>query len=455
MTRLIVLISLFLNLSLQAQWTVQHSGVSTTLNDIAFIDAQTGWVAGSDNVILKTSDGGKNWIQMATQDSLHGFSNIHFVSEQIGFATGTQRDKERAPWGYRSYLYKSVDSGSTWTQIDLPLGWGSSMTSWCVESKKTIWIGFMAPYGNPDEGLLYRTTDGGHTWNTMYTNPYEHPIFIEPYGQKTYYSGWNRITHLNTETTLLHSTDAGQSWKTRSIGQDNRGLAISPNGTLYTSGFQGVFKSMNRGQTWSIWVDSTRIPAIHRYQEIVPVNNHTLLFIANTAAYQVPWQGFIYVSENSGDSWAVEYAHSDESKLYGLAVACHQNAVRYHTAYDAWVCGENGLILHKADPYAKAYDPSDGPLLAEQNYPNPFRASQGTRVPVILNVDQRLSFRLYNALGRRLGQVLTHDLTRGEHWIDLPAMFFRTDGKPLPAGVYFLEIKSAQAAETLKLVLIH
>ena len=43
-------------------WTTQAIGVTNILDDIFFINENTGWTVGGDGIILKTTDGGENWI---------------------------------------------------------------------------------------------------------------------------------------------------------------------------------------------------------------------------------------------------------------------------------------------------------------------------------------------------------------------------------------------------------
>jgi photosystem II stability/assembly factor-like uncharacterized protein len=44
-----------------AGWVQQSSGTTAGLRSVFFINAQTGWVAGDTNFILRTKDGGANW----------------------------------------------------------------------------------------------------------------------------------------------------------------------------------------------------------------------------------------------------------------------------------------------------------------------------------------------------------------------------------------------------------
>ncbi len=62
---ILLTISLFHNFT-NCQWVQQVSGVTTSLLDIDFINENTGWACGDDGVVVKTTNGGVNWVQQNT-----------------------------------------------------------------------------------------------------------------------------------------------------------------------------------------------------------------------------------------------------------------------------------------------------------------------------------------------------------------------------------------------------
>jgi hypothetical protein len=98
---------------------------------------------------------------------------------------------------------------------------------------------------------LRKSVDGGATWS--YTNFYTNSFYafaIDSAHPFTLYAG--------TDNGIVQSTDGGGTWN--SLGFANVYLlAVDPvrTGTLYaatvseTSGFQGLFKSLDEGTTWS------------------------------------------------------------------------------------------------------------------------------------------------------------------------------------------------------------
>ena len=90
-------------------WTSQTSGVTDVLRAIFFIDANTGWaVGGSTNrTMVKTTDGGLNWQSIAASNI---FSNLMY---DIAFA-----DANTGWLATYDSIYMTSDGGTTWVHED-------------------------------------------------------------------------------------------------------------------------------------------------------------------------------------------------------------------------------------------------------------------------------------------------------------------------------------------------
>ena len=70
------------------------------------------WVAGGTSLYV-TSDGGQRWTKIMpkiTTNRISTFTHLDFVSDEIGWATGSADD-------HPTVLLKTVDGGRTWTEI--------------------------------------------------------------------------------------------------------------------------------------------------------------------------------------------------------------------------------------------------------------------------------------------------------------------------------------------------
>lgn len=165
---------------------------SAGVAQVTFIDARHGWLllslgagAGSEGVqILQTSDGGQHWTTVSVTGGvgnstpgslpLGGIkSGITFRDASAGWATGFVP----GPPGF-AWLYRTLDGGRTWQHQSLPLpaGYGQSL------------IGVNPPrFFNPHDGImqvtlnegnlppaldLYLTYDGGNSWTSTTPLPY-------------------------------------------------------------------------------------------------------------------------------------------------------------------------------------------------------------------------------------------------------------------------------------------
>jgi len=85
-----------------------------------------------------------------------------------------------------------------------------------------------------------------------------------------------------------------------------------------------------------------------------------------------------------------------------------------------------------------------------QNYPNPFNAS--TAIAFGLKVGGQTTVTVYNLLGQSVAVLLDEYQSAGRHL----ALWDGKDrhGQTVPTGVYFYRIRSAEFAETRKMVLM-
>ncbi len=173
----------------------------TLIYDFTFKDSLTGWFVdgpGDGSACYRTTDGGITWLPL---DSVTGdVTGIYYDIQTDGLFLSTINGA--APAGYHlsgNTDELSWDQGSTWYPFAL-IG---------VES-----YGFA--FANGDTGLMpsdagnsyypwWRTTDGGHTWNTVALDlPCWQPLAIPE--TQTYFA--------NTfGGTILRTDDAGDTWK--------------------------------------------------------------------------------------------------------------------------------------------------------------------------------------------------------------------------------------------------
>jgi photosystem II stability/assembly factor-like uncharacterized protein len=135
--------------------TEQASGVGATLQAVSPVDDSTVWVGGHEGIVLRTVDGGRNWVRLQSpgRDSLQ-FRDVYAVSRDSAYVLS-------AGSGAHSRIYRTVDGGLTW-QLQF-LNRDSSAFYDCFD------------FWDPTHGMalsdavagrlvVITTSDGGATW---------------------------------------------------------------------------------------------------------------------------------------------------------------------------------------------------------------------------------------------------------------------------------------------------
>ncbi len=100
---------LTLNLFAQSGWFNLNSPTTSDLYSLVFIDANTGYAAGDHGTIIKTTDGGGNWLilPVATTERL---SSCFFLNVSTGFVGGWYGTIFKTTNGGANFQTISVDS---------------------------------------------------------------------------------------------------------------------------------------------------------------------------------------------------------------------------------------------------------------------------------------------------------------------------------------------------------
>ena len=91
------------------QWVQQNSGTTERFMSNCFIDENTGWSAGNNGTIVKTTNGGDTWFSQSinTSDNIH---SIFFVDSLNGWIALYEFVPER-----HGSVMHTTDGGETWT----------------------------------------------------------------------------------------------------------------------------------------------------------------------------------------------------------------------------------------------------------------------------------------------------------------------------------------------------
>ncbi|MBK6771008.1 MAG: hypothetical protein IPG78_02460 [Ignavibacteria bacterium] len=153
-TLLIFLLSLITQCTLYSQWYQQSYPVSNTITGIEFVDSLKGWASTSSNLdtsyILHTTNGGTNWIiqyRMTGAD----FEVLDAVDSSVIYVGGYRYSGP--PW---TALLKTINGGKNWIDMNVTISLGFDDMFFINRDS-----GYICENTFQD---LYRTTNGGVSW---------------------------------------------------------------------------------------------------------------------------------------------------------------------------------------------------------------------------------------------------------------------------------------------------
>lgn len=190
------------------------------------------------------------------------------------------------------YVLKSTDQGGTWKKISPDLTYNDPEKQGDI-SYQTISALDESPfnpdllYAGTDDGRLWRTKDGGESWDDIRTGPlpqrWVSRIVASEYNFGTVYVTQTGRRDDDAAVYLWRSTDFGDKWEDLSanipagplnvIREDPKNDSI-----LYLGTDVGVYVSKNRGESWDILGDlpCTYVHdlAIHPRENLVIIATH-------------------------------------------------------------------------------------------------------------------------------------------------------------------------------------
>ncbi len=258
-----------------ASWTPATVSPFGHAYGVSFADADIAVAVGLNGARLRSTDGGANWTRLDTPVDVREtrtLRSVTFASDTTGFAVG----------GRSNLILRTDDAGLTWANVPGAGGDGScgfeaislsganmlaaATCGWIAHSADggASWTKFPAvgfkletdtygvAFGSGGvaiavgaEGQLYRTTDSGVSWTTIY------PERVAQNFWNVYFD--NASTAYIVGSTSYKSVDGGLSWAQDDSLPSGARVMTSTNGALLTGGTNHyIHRSVDGGVTWSV-----------------------------------------------------------------------------------------------------------------------------------------------------------------------------------------------------------
>ncbi len=294
--------------------TVGAVGVPTQPN-VFYIGVNNGGV-------WKTDDYGRTWKPIFDEAPTGSVGDIAVSPSQPEVIyVGTGEGLHRPDLSVGDGIFKSIDGGKTWAHVGLA---DVQQVGRLIVHPTNPDIVFVAglghPYGPNEERGVFRTTDGGRTWQkTLNINhntgaiqvefDFNNPeiIFADMWEHRE--GPWENGSFSGLNSGLYKSTDGGSTWRrltqglpTAAQGLGRIGVGLAPSNskrmfaTVDARENGGRYRSDDAGESWRLIHNDRRLWG--RGSDFAEVRVHPqnpdIVFIGNIASYR---------SDNGGRTW--------------------------------------------------------------------------------------------------------------------------------------------------------
>jgi photosystem II stability/assembly factor-like uncharacterized protein len=222
--------------------------------------------------IFRSTDGGQTFQKVLYRDENIGGADVAFDPTNSSIAYATLWEAREGPWengawnGAGGGIFKSTDSGATWTQLKggLPDGIVQANITICQANPNRLY----SAVATTTAVNIYRSEDAGQTWTIATSDPRpagrigggDLPVpRVDPKNPDTVYV---------TSTVTWKSTDGGKTWtgfRGAPGGDDYQNAWINPNNPeiILLASDQGAIVTVNGGKTWSSWYNQPTAQMYH------------------------------------------------------------------------------------------------------------------------------------------------------------------------------------------------
>ena len=258
------------------------------------------YVATAAGGVWKTANAGTTYTPIFDNEGSYSIGCITLDPHNSNVVwVGTGENNNQRSVSYGDGIYKSVDGGNSWTHSGLKNSEHIGSIIVHPDNPDIVYVAAIGPlWSSGGDRGVYKTTDGGKTWNAVLTID-EHTgineVHMDPRNPDILYAtAFQRRRHVFTylgggpQSAIYKSIDGGASWNKvnkglPSVDLGRIGLVISPANPeiIYAiveaaKGEGGFYKSTNGGASWE--KQSSYSSSGNYYQELIadPIDENTV-----------------------------------------------------------------------------------------------------------------------------------------------------------------------------------
>ena len=224
----------------QNGWFVQYPlNSSEQLLNLQFLDVNSGYVTGQYS-IFKTTNSWINWINISSTSG-YGFYALHFLNQNTGYVGGHyDSDKGR--------ILKTTNGGQNWIVQQTGIYDDPVYTIYAI-NENTVIIGENFSGSN---GQIFKSTNGGQNWTNVFFHAYNGIYCIKFVNELTGYS-------CGTKFMKTTDAGSSWTEKTSPYVFYKYSLCFLNEYTGYVVGVNSIAKTTNGGDNWIIQTPNVNV----------------------------------------------------------------------------------------------------------------------------------------------------------------------------------------------------
>lgn len=400
----LLFILLLLKINVVSQWQLQNSGTGNNLESIFFLDSLYGWACGygMSGTILKTTDGGINWIEIEYLPD-DWLTSVYFTGIEKGWIVG---EREISIYDHRGIILHTVNGGISWDEIEIP---DQSFYSVHFVNDSVGWVGGSS---------LLHTINEGEDWIFQIScrSTLRELFFINPD------TGW----FVGNHGYIAKSENGGYNWTVQQSGTESRLWSIDFVDTHHgwISGDSGtILKTTDGGLNWIK----------------MSTNTTKWLFSISSFGYNHCWaagmDGIILNTVNGGETWIIQ-----ENPCPVWIWSIH-----FVNTIHGWTGGEYGVILCTSNGGTVSINKIPSISLVSNLYPNPFK--EKTTISFKTIAPSTIKLEVLDSNGNMVDVIIDKSSRQEKQQIIVKA-----DG--LASGIYYYKLTVNDQYTTGKMIVI-